>query len=71
MSHPRDVVITGAGVVTPIGIGVSAFWDALASGASGIRPVDLFDASSLRVRFGGQITDFDPKLSIRPRRASR
>ncbi|MBM4020908.1 MAG: beta-ketoacyl-[acyl-carrier-protein] synthase family protein [Planctomycetes bacterium] len=69
MSHPRDVVITGAGVVTPIGIGVSAFWDALASGASGIRPVDLFDASSLRVRFGGQITDFDPKLSIRPRKS--
>ena len=69
MSHPRDIVITGAGVVTPIGIGVDAFWEALAARESGIRPVDLFDASSLRVRFGGQIPDFDPKLYVRPRKS--
>lgn len=69
MSQPRDIVITGAGVVTPIGIGVEAFWEALVARASGIRPVDLFDASSLRVRFGGQIPDFDPKLYIRPRKS--
>jgi 3-oxoacyl-[acyl-carrier-protein] synthase II len=69
MSHPRDIVITGAGVVTPIGIGVKAFWDSLAAGRSGIRPVDLFDASSLRVRFGGQIPDFDPKQYVRPRKS--
>jgi 3-oxoacyl-[acyl-carrier-protein] synthase II len=69
MSHPRDIVITGAGVVTPIGIGVEAFWRALVAGESGIRPVDRFDASSLRVRFGGQIPDFDPKLYVRPRKS--
>ena len=69
MSHPRDIVITGAGVVTPIGIGVEAFWEALVARESGIRPVDLFDASSLRVRFGGQIPDFDPKLYVRPRKS--
>jgi 3-oxoacyl-[acyl-carrier-protein] synthase II len=69
MSHPRDIVITGAGVVSPIGIGVEAFWESLAAGQSGIRPVDLFDASSLRVRFGGQIPDFDPKQFVRPRKS--
>jgi 3-oxoacyl-[acyl-carrier-protein] synthase II len=69
MSHPRDVVITGAGVVSPIGIGVEAFWESLAAGRSGIRLVDLFDASSLRVRFGGQIPDFDPKQYVRPRKS--
>jgi 3-oxoacyl-[acyl-carrier-protein] synthase II len=69
MSHPREIVITGVGVVSPIGIGCDAFWKSLETGASGIRPVDLFDASSLRVRFGGQIPDFDPKLYVRPRKS--
>jgi 3-oxoacyl-[acyl-carrier-protein] synthase II len=69
MSVSREVVITGLGVVSPIGIGCGPFWDALASGTSGIRPVDLFDASALSVRFGGQITDFDPKLYVRPRKS--
>jgi len=69
MSHPRDIVITGLGVVSPIGIGCDAFWEALAAGTSGIRPVDLFDASSLKVRFGGQIPDFDPKQYVRPRKS--
>jgi 3-oxoacyl-[acyl-carrier-protein] synthase II len=69
MSHPREIVITGVGVVSPIGIGCDAFWKSLAAGESGIRPVDLFDASSLRVRFGGQIPDFDPKQYVRPRKS--
>jgi 3-oxoacyl-[acyl-carrier-protein] synthase II len=69
MKHPRDIVITGLGVVSPIGIGSEPFWEALAAGQSGIRPVDLFDASSLRVRFGGQITGFDPKQYVRPRKS--
>ena len=69
MSSPRDIVITGLGVVSPIGIGWEPFWDSLAAGRSGIRPVDLFDASSLRVRFGGQIPDFDAKQYVRPRKS--
>lgn len=69
MSHPRDIVITGLGVVSPIGIGCDAFWGALAAGASGIRLVDLFDSSSLKVRFGGQIPDFEPKQYVRPRKS--
>ena len=69
MSAPREVVITGLGVVSPIGIGCGPFWDALEAGTSGIRLVDLFDASSLSVRFGGQVPDFDPKLYVRPRKS--
>ena len=69
MSHPRDIVITGLGVVSPIGIGCDAFWGALAAGESGVRLVDLFDASSLKVRFGGQIPDFEPKQYVRPRKS--
>jgi 3-oxoacyl-[acyl-carrier-protein] synthase II len=69
MDQPRDIVITGAGVVSPIGIGCQDFWRALCAGESGIRPVDLFDASSLKVRFGGQIAEFDPKQYVRPRKS--
>lgn len=69
MQKPRDIVITGAGVVSPIGIGCEPFWESLVAGVSGIRPVDLFDASSLKVRFGGQIPDFDPKQYVRPRKS--
>jgi 3-oxoacyl-[acyl-carrier-protein] synthase II len=69
MNGVREIVITGVGVVSPIGIGGDAFWQSLVSGTSGIRPVNLFDASSLKVRFGGQIPDFDPKLYVRPRKS--
>jgi 3-oxoacyl-[acyl-carrier-protein] synthase II len=69
MSRSREIVITGVGVVSPIGIGCDPFWDSLAHGRSGIRLVDLFDASSLQVRFGGQIPDFDAKLYVRPRKS--
>ena len=69
MSNPREVVITGVGVVSPIGIGADAFWASLAAAASGIRAIDLFDASGLRTPYGGQIPDFDPKLYVRPRKS--
>ncbi len=69
MRSPHDIVITGIGVVSPIGIGREPFWKALVTGESGIRPLTLFDASGLSVRFGGQIDDFDAKLHVRPRKS--
>lgn len=55
----KDVVITGIGVVTPIGTGVDAFWDGLMSGRSGAGPLTAFDASALPVRIACQVNDFD------------
>ena len=69
MSVAGQIVVTGVGVVSPVGIGCDAFWTALCAGASGVRPIDLFDSSGLGVRFGGQIPDFDPKLYVRPRKS--
>lgn len=69
MSSRREVVVTGLGVVSPIGIGGDAFWASLLAGRSGIRPIEQFDASSLSVPFGGEVADFDPKLWVRPRKS--
>jgi len=69
MPAMRDVVITGVGVVSPIGIGTEAFWGSLASGTSGVGPITLFDTSSLPVGFGGEVRGFDPKQHVRPRKS--
>ncbi len=53
-------VVTGCGAVTPLGIGVDAFWNGLISGQSGIRTIQHFDASSLDVQIAGEVPDFQP-----------
>jgi 3-oxoacyl-[acyl-carrier-protein] synthase II len=62
----RRVVVTGVGVVSPIGIGAKAFFDALLAGTSGIRRVSLFDPTSFPSQIAGEvgeykIGDFVPK----------
>lgn len=57
----RRVVITGIGVVSPIGTGKDLFWTRLLEGTSGIRPVSSFDTSAFPVHIGGEVPDFDPK----------
>lgn len=52
------VVVTGMGIVSPLGTGREAFWTSLTAGRSGIGPVTLFDASSFPVRFGGEVKGF-------------
>jgi 3-oxoacyl-[acyl-carrier-protein] synthase II len=54
----RRVVVTGLGVVSPIGIGASAFWQACRSGTSGIAPITSFDAEKLPCRIAGEVKDF-------------
>src|SRR5215471_2164432 len=69
IATPRDVVITGLGVVSPIGIGTEAFTASLRAGRSGVRPISLFDASGFPVRIGAEVADFDPKAYVRPRKS--
>src|SRR5215475_2597649 len=57
----RRVVITGLGVVTPLGNAVETFWSNLKNGVSGIHTIDAFDSSGYDCRIGGQVRDFDPK----------
>lgn len=54
------LVITGMGAVTPIGVGVPAYWQALTAGKCGIGRITRFDASDLPVQIAAELKDFDP-----------
>ncbi|MGH2417762.1 MAG: beta-ketoacyl-ACP synthase II, partial [Candidatus Limnocylindria bacterium] len=56
---PRRAVVTGLGVVSPVGIGSDATWDGLVSGRSGIADITLFDASPFDPHVAGEVKDFD------------
>lgn len=55
----REVVITGIGAVTPIGIGVEAMWDSLMAGRSGVGALTQFDPGKLPVSIAAEVSDFD------------
>ena len=59
--NDRRVVITGMGVVTPVGNDLETFWSNLKNGVSGIDTITAFDTSAYDCRIGGQVRDFDPK----------
>jgi 3-oxoacyl-[acyl-carrier-protein] synthase II len=56
----RRVVVTGIGIVSPVGSGVAKAWDNLSNGRSGIGPITRFDASRLTTQIVGEVKDFDP-----------
>lgn len=59
-THRKRVVVTGIGLVSPVGIGTEDTWQGVLAGRSGIAPITLFDASAYAVRFAGEVKAFDP-----------
>ena len=67
----RRVVVTGLGVVSPVGIGVDAAWANIIAGKSGISRITSFDASSLTSQIAGEVKDFDVSKFLPPKEARR
>lgn len=57
----RRVVVTGLGMLSPVGNTAESSWQALLNGQSGISLIDHFDASEFATRFAGLVKDFDPE----------
>lgn len=64
----KRVVVTGIGVISPVGTGKSAFWTALLAGKSGIGPVTAFDSTNYAAHIGGEVRDFDSTCHVRQQR---
>ncbi|HEY5971352.1 MAG TPA: beta-ketoacyl-ACP synthase II [Pseudoxanthomonas sp.] len=63
----RRVVVTGMGMITPLGNDLASSWDAAVNGRSGLGPITSFDASAFTTRIAGEIRDFDPTLFMSPK----
>ena len=63
----RRVVVTGLGLITPVGIGWRTSWEALLAGRAGIAPVRSFDTSDFPVHIGAEVKDFSPEPYLRRR----
>lgn len=61
MSKKHRVVVTGVGLVSPVGIGTEQTWQALQHGKPGIAPITLFDASGYAARIAGEVKGFNPE----------
>ena len=69
--NKRRVVVTGLGIISPVGNTIDEAWENIREGRSGIRPIERFDVSSFATRFGGTIRDFDAKEHINPKDARK
>ena len=71
MNNAREVVVTGIGVVSPIGVGTDDFWDALINGRSGVSVREAFADSPLPIRLAAPVTNFDARQHVKPRKAMK
>ncbi|MBN1886626.1 MAG: beta-ketoacyl-ACP synthase II [Thermoflexales bacterium] len=67
----RRVVITGLGVITPVGNDVPTMWAAMLDGRSGVRPITRFDPTGFETQFAAEIKDFDPSVWINHKEVRR
>ncbi len=70
MNRSTEIVITGMGIISPIGISAEAFWDSLLKGRSGVRRIELYEETpDIPVPMGGEVADFDPRKLVKPRKS--
>lgn len=67
----RRVVVTGLGIVTPLGVKLEEVWSRVVNGESGIRPISLFDASAYSVRIGGEVPNWSTDGYVAPKDVKR
>ena len=67
----RRVVVTGLGIISPVGIGIPAAWSNIVAGKSGIGPITHFDASTFPTQIAGEVKDFDVAKWLSPKEARR
>ncbi|NKN33143.1 beta-ketoacyl-ACP synthase II [Marichromatium bheemlicum] len=67
----RRVVVTGLGLVAPVGLNVKSAWDSILAGRSGIQPITHFDIEPFSSRFGGPIYGFDPSEYVAEKDAKK
>jgi len=67
----RRVVVTGMGIVSPIGSTIDTAWDAICNGRSGVKTISSFDASHMKTRIAGEVIDFDVSGYLEPRESKR
>ncbi|MGL4230240.1 MAG: beta-ketoacyl-ACP synthase II [Casimicrobium sp.] len=70
-ARQRRVVVTGLGIVSPVGIGVSAAWDSIVNGRSGIDKITRFDCAAYPTHIAGEVKDFDPANYMSGKEARR
>ena len=67
----RRVVVTGMGIVSPVGSTLDSAWSNVLNGVSGIAPITRFDTSAFPCRFGGAVKDFQLDKYLPPKEARR
>lgn len=69
MAHPsKTIVVTGLGIISPVGHSAGQFFDSICQGTSGIGRIDRFDASPFKCQIGAQVRNFDPKAYYRSKK---
>ena len=67
----RRVVVTGLGLITPVGIGVTESWENIVNGVSGITNISKFDTSSFKSQVAGEVKNFNPDMYLNAKDSKR